>query len=74
MYQQLPLLYVYDSLIEPVSTYKYVGIHFSSVHHYIFQNHYIIKASKAREVTSATFAIESLSNKFVVLLFKGLRS
>lgn len=56
----LPTLLIYGCPIQLVESYKYVGIHFISTHTYIFQKHYVIKASKARNVSNATFAVESL--------------
>ena len=56
----LPSLKIYEKKIDWVDSYKFIGIHFQSTHTYIFAKHYTIKASKAKSVANATFAIKDL--------------
>ncbi|KAF8912055.1 hypothetical protein CPB84DRAFT_749360 [Gymnopilus junonius] len=45
--QELPNLKVNSKRIEIVETFKYVGVHFQSTHHFIFAEHYKQKAKEA---------------------------
>ncbi|KAJ3919286.1 hypothetical protein F5877DRAFT_16260, partial [Lentinula edodes] len=54
----LPIFLIDSKRIELVPSYKYVRLNFTSVHRYILQAIYNIKAGKARNVTHATFALE----------------
>jgi hypothetical protein len=57
---RLPVLYVAEEIIELVSSYKYVGLVFSSTHRHIFAMNYPIKAAKARNMANAMFAVDSM--------------
>ncbi|GAW05831.1 hypothetical protein LENED_007714 [Lentinula edodes] len=54
----LPVFLIDSKPIELVDSYKYVGLQFISTHRYILQTVYNIKASKARNITRAMFALE----------------
>ncbi|RDB17742.1 RNA-directed DNA polymerase from mobile element jockey [Hypsizygus marmoreus] len=58
--QTLPSLYVGDAIVALVSSYTYVGVTFVSTARSIFAEHYAVKASKARNVANATFAVETM--------------
>ena len=51
---EIPTLWVGDTVVELVYEFKYVGIWFTSVHKNVFARHYAIKASKARGTANHT--------------------
>ncbi|THU77421.1 hypothetical protein K435DRAFT_889798 [Dendrothele bispora CBS 962.96] len=56
----LPSLYIDGHQLRLVASYKYVGLWFQSTHRYIFARHYSDKASKARNVARASFAVSPM--------------
>ncbi|KAJ7021684.1 hypothetical protein C8F04DRAFT_972436 [Mycena alexandri] len=54
----IPVLRIGDLVVELVHKFKYVGIWYTSVHANVFARHYAIKASKARSMANAIFALK----------------
>ncbi|KAJ7162220.1 hypothetical protein C8R46DRAFT_904152 [Mycena filopes] len=53
----LPVLRVGDLVVKLVYEFKYVGILFTSIHPNVLARHYAVKASKARGISNAVFAL-----------------
>jgi hypothetical protein len=49
-----------EEMVERVEHFKYVGVYFTSTTRNIFAEHYHQKASKARRIANAAFAVESM--------------